>query len=206
MNTRLTKRQTQTTGDHPPTIHGIRTLTGHTMLLPFDEAIEYQQHIDRFSRDYQPVGEREVELVQSLADAQWRLNQIPGLEQGFYALARVKHASLFADEVAAVRDQLIESLALSTYREEFSALRTQETQLRRNFAKDLSELRKLQKNRGQRDFEPKQPTRSKPFVDSSDFHVTLSAPDSGFDFSGEINQLFHHPALAPGQPLERPFI
>jgi hypothetical protein len=64
-------------------------LTGRTVLLPGDDAALYERHVSRFFTELKPVGERETELVQSLTDAQWRMNRIPALEMGIYALARL---------------------------------------------------------------------------------------------------------------------
>jgi hypothetical protein len=43
----------------------------------------------RFQEELQPVGERETTLVQNLADTQWRLDRIPGLEFGLFALGPI---------------------------------------------------------------------------------------------------------------------
>lgn len=62
-------------------------LTGRTVLLPTDDAAAYQAHIAAYQKDLQPVGQRECDLVQSIADAMWRLRRIPGLELGIYQRA-----------------------------------------------------------------------------------------------------------------------
>src|SRR3954454_8136697 len=57
-------------------------LTGRTVLLPTEEAVEYQLHLQRFYAEFGPKGARERHLVQSIADTQWRLDRIPSLESG----------------------------------------------------------------------------------------------------------------------------
>jgi hypothetical protein len=84
-------------------------LTGRTVLLPGDDAALYECHVSRFFTEFKPVGERETELVQSLTDAQWRMNRIPALEMGIYALARLNFKDMFAQEEPAVREALIQN-------------------------------------------------------------------------------------------------
>ena len=87
-------------------------LTGHTVLLPSEDAALYQAHVSEFEKHYAPVGDEECKLVQSLADTEWRLLRIPALEMGVYAIGRLEFAGLFPDEDEAVRRHLIESSGL----------------------------------------------------------------------------------------------
>jgi hypothetical protein len=70
-------------------------LTGRTVLLPADDAERYERHLAAYDKAYAPIGERECELVQSLADATWRIDRIPGIEEALY----VKGCNQFAAEV-----------------------------------------------------------------------------------------------------------
>jgi len=55
-------------------------LTGRTVLLPSDDALIYQQHLDRHFSELSPATDRERALVQIVADAEWRLLRIHPLE------------------------------------------------------------------------------------------------------------------------------
>jgi hypothetical protein len=56
-------------------LNAIKTgLTGRTVLLPTEDAEAYQQHVTRYLAQYNPEGDQEKQLTQSLADTQWRLN------------------------------------------------------------------------------------------------------------------------------------
>ena len=55
-------------------------LTGQTVVMPAEDLEAYQQHIQRFVNEYHPQGATESQLVQSLADAAWRLNRVSVLE------------------------------------------------------------------------------------------------------------------------------
>jgi hypothetical protein len=87
-------------GKAKSSLNAVKTgLTGRTVLLPSEDAALYQQHVARFVQQYEPVGDEEQTLVQSLADTQWRLLRIPSLEAGIYALGRLEFAELFARSI-----------------------------------------------------------------------------------------------------------
>ena len=119
-------------------------LTGRTVLLPTDDAALYEKHVERFVREFKPQGERECELVQSLADTQWRLNRIPGLEMAIFARGRVQFAEKFAEYDNHTAAALIDSETLVVYHKELRNLHLQETRLRRQYANDADELKRLQ--------------------------------------------------------------
>jgi hypothetical protein len=151
-------------------------LTGHTVLLPEDDAAAYEDHVRRFFGEYGPSGDRERELVQSLADTQWRLSRIPGLEMGIYALARIQFADLFPDHDPEVRAALIEVHAFVVFQKQLNNLSVQEARLRRHFEKDLAELKSLQADcRRQRPKPASAPLQTHPSVPDRPFN--------GFEFS-----------------------
>jgi hypothetical protein len=101
------------TGDGKATssLNAVKTgLTGRTVLLPSDDVAAYESHVAGFFTQYQPEGDPEHRLVQSLADTEWRLLRIPSLESGIYALGRLELAAEFASEPDhTVRAALIEA-------------------------------------------------------------------------------------------------
>src|SRR5947209_7633537 len=95
-NAQLSTGPTTSEGKAKSSLNAVKTgLTGRTVLLPSEDAALYEAHVERFQRELQPVGEREAQLVQNLADTQWRLNRIPGLEFGLFALGRKCYADQF---------------------------------------------------------------------------------------------------------------
>ena len=102
------------------------------------------------SKHYAPVGDDERNLVQSLADTEWRLLRIPSLEMGIYAVGRIEFAGLFANEDEAVRKHLIEAQVFLAYQRQLNNLSIQESRLRRQREKDTAALRELQDNRKRR--------------------------------------------------------
>jgi hypothetical protein len=135
-------------GKAKSSLNAVKTgLTGRTVLLPTDDAEAYQQHIARYQEQYKPEGNQEKELTQSLADTQWRLNRIPILEQGIYAIGHREFAPEFENEDPSLRKALIETKTFLVYQRQLNNLSIQEARLRRQYDKDLAELTKLQQNR-----------------------------------------------------------
>src|SRR4051794_8022645 len=98
-NAQLSTGPTTSEGKTKSSLNAVKTgLTGRTVLLPSEDAAAYQEHVARYQEELAPVGEREKTLVQNLADTQWRLNRIPSLEAGLFALGRRRYADLFERE------------------------------------------------------------------------------------------------------------
>jgi hypothetical protein len=57
-------------GQSPASMNAVKTgLTGSAGLLPNDDdAARYERHVTRYISDFEPVGDRESELVRGLAD------------------------------------------------------------------------------------------------------------------------------------------
>ena len=120
-------------------------LTGRTVLLTSDDAVVYQQHLDRNFLEFSPATDRERALVQIIADAEWRLLRIHPLEASIWALGRLEFANDFADE------NLLQGKIYLTYKKDFTNLALQErriTNLRKN---NLAELQQLQQERKEKE-------------------------------------------------------
>jgi hypothetical protein len=144
-NAQLSTGPRTETGKRLSSVNAVKTgLTGRTVLLSSDDAALYQQHVQRFVHDYKPDGARECELVQSLADTQWRLNRIPGLEMALFARGRVKFAEQFAEYDDQTAIALIDAETLVVCQRELRNLHLQENRLRRQYERDLAELKQLQ--------------------------------------------------------------
>ncbi|HEY3457167.1 MAG TPA: hypothetical protein VGK64_21495 [Bryobacteraceae bacterium] len=142
-------------GRRKASLNAVKTgLTGATVLLPTDDAAEYQRHIAAYEKELQPVGLEESELVQSLADIAWRLRRIPALEMAIYAHGRIEFAEMFDDQQdPAVRRSLIELHTHLVYEKQLRNLQLQESRLVRRREKETAALRRLQEDRKQRERE-----------------------------------------------------
>jgi len=127
-------------------LNAVKTgLTGRTVLLPTDDAAAYEQHLARFIAEWKPATEAEKALVQSIADTEWRLQRIPSLEMGIYALGRIEFANLFEDQDTAMRPALLDAHIYLTRHRQLNNLSVQEGRLRRQREKDLASLAELKK-------------------------------------------------------------
>jgi hypothetical protein len=145
VNGALSHGPTSEEGKATSSLNALKTgLTGRTVLLPSEDAALYEAHLAQFRERYQPVGEQELALVQSLADAHWRLARIPSLEMGIFALGRLEFANLFPGQEESVRKQLIEVKTFLAYQRQLVNLGVQEGRLRRQAEKDLAALQALQ--------------------------------------------------------------
>ncbi len=147
-------------GKRIASMNAVKTgLTGRTVLLPSDDADAYRAHITAYEKEYKPVGLRETELVQSMADTQWRLQRIPGLESAIYARGRYEFAEAHANEELSLRKALIDLDTHLKYEKQLRNLQLQESRLTRRYEKESAELRQLQQSRDQRERKQETPTR-----------------------------------------------
>jgi hypothetical protein len=150
-NSQLSTGPTSEAGKAKSSLNAVKSgLTGRTVLLPGDDAALYESHVSHFIESYAPAGDDERNLVQSLADTQWRLLRIPSLEMGIYAIGRIEFAGSFPNEDEAVRKHLIEAQVFLAYQRQLNNLSIQENRLRRQRDKDTAALRELQEKRKQR--------------------------------------------------------
>jgi hypothetical protein len=84
-------------------------LTGRTVLLPNDDATAHRHLINLVNQKFNPVTDAEKHLVQTIADAEWRLLRIPTIEAGLYALGRKDLADQCEDPEA------LEAIIFRTY-------------------------------------------------------------------------------------------
>ncbi len=149
-NAQLSTGPRSAEGKVTSSMNAVKTgLTGRTVLLPSDDAEAYQQHLLAYENEFQPVGLRERELVQSLADIQWRLQRIPGLEMAIYARGRDEFAAQFEELDPAVLSARIDLETFLQYQKPLRNLQIQEGRLQRQREKDMAELRELQQERRQ---------------------------------------------------------
>jgi hypothetical protein len=183
-NSKLSTGPTSETGKAKSSLNAVKTgLTGRTVLLPGDDAARYEAHVSSFMQRFQPAGDDEHNLVQSLADTEWRLLRIPALEMGIYALGRLEFAELFPQEDEAVRKHLIEAKSFLAYQRQLNNLSVQEARLRRQREKDTAALRELQENR-KRKQKSTLDEAARQYIRAVREHNTSWRPEQfGFEFS-----------------------
>ncbi len=122
-------------------------LAGSTVLLPTDDAAEYERLLASCRRAYDPVGEEELTLVQSMVDSRWRIKRAQALQTGIMYKGRLEFANQFADQEPAARLTLIEVETYLKYEKSLRNLQAQEARLHRRYEKDAAELKRVQQAR-----------------------------------------------------------
>ncbi len=147
-NAQLSSGPTSPEGRAKSSLNAVKTgLTGRTVLLPSDDAPEYERHLRAYTDDFQPVGQREADLVQSIADTIWRLKRIPSLEAAVFAQGHIEFAEAFNQHEPALRAGMIEVQTFIKYEKQLRNLQLQESRLVRRREKETAELRQLQQER-----------------------------------------------------------
>jgi hypothetical protein len=122
-------------------------LTGQTVVMPAEDLEAYQHHIQSFVDEYQPQGATETQLVQSLADAAWRLNRVSALETNL-----LTHNIIYDDfpnheSTHEMREAIAIAAALDRHTKALANLSIHGQRLSRQFERTLALLQKLQHDR-----------------------------------------------------------
>jgi hypothetical protein len=174
-------------GNLPPVVCASTgtALTGRTVLLPADEIAEYERHLNAYVAEFEPVGLLETNLVQSIADTDWRLRRIPALESALFAKGRVEFVELFNEQDLAARPHLIDAHTFISYERQIRNLQLQEARLARRREKEIAELRSLQAGRIQ-----KQQNQKTPELPANGF--VFSTPQ--IEHAAMVQDRYHEPA------------
>ncbi|HTU48070.1 MAG TPA: hypothetical protein VMF91_23625 [Bryobacteraceae bacterium] len=157
-------------------------LTGRTVLLPSEDAAAYERHVRDYEKELRPVGQRECDLVQSIADSSWRLQRIPALEFAIYAQGRIQFANQFDEHEPGLRPALIELHTALAFEKQLRNLHLQEARLHRRREKDLAELRQAQSDRQNRDTQTLE-TAYRLYTQAKRDNKPFNPAELGFEFS-----------------------
>jgi hypothetical protein len=200
-NAQLSTGSKTSEGKAKASLNAVKTaLTGRTVLLPADDAAAYECHIQSFADDYSPVGLREANLVQSIADTWWRLKRIPSLESALFALGYVEFAGCFDEHDASLRPSLIEAQTFLKYEKQLRNLQLQEARLFRRYEKDRAELRQLQQERRQKEVEALERVSSL-YMAAKQAGQPFDLAEHGFEFSSA--QIEQHLERVQAQQVAR---
>ncbi len=148
-NAQFSTGPTSAEGKAKVSLNAVKTgLTGRTVLLPSDDVAAYEALIAEATAKWQPATPEEQRFTQALADTEWRLLRIPGLETGILSLGYRELAHEFADiEDPDARRSALNAKVWITYTRQLNNLATQESRLRRQREKDTAALTQLQSER-----------------------------------------------------------
>lgn len=154
LNAQLSTGPSTAEGKAKSSLNAVKTaLTGRTVLLPTDDAAEYERHLLAYTNDFHPVGPRESDLVQSIADIAWRLKRIPCLESAVFAQGYLEFGQAFNQHEPSLRAGMIELQTFVKYEKQLRNLQLQEARLARRREKEMAELRQLRLEREQNERE-----------------------------------------------------
>src|SRR5271165_1318258 len=141
---------------------------------------------------FNPVGEKETALVQAIADTEWRIARIPGLEYGIYALARIEFADKFNDQPAELRPGFIQAHTYLAYHRQLNNLSIQESRLNRQLAKITNELAALKRQRQEQE-QAKLTEAARHYIAANQAKKPFNHKEFGFEFS--MDQIDRHAKL-----------
>src|SRR3954447_42066 len=152
-NAQLSTGPRTAAGKAVSSLNAVKTgLCGRAVLLADDEeAAAYRAHIKRVLAWWNPDNVEEHALVQALADTQWRLESIPGLESALYARARLRGEPLLEHADPTTQRLLLDAQAEVAEAKALKNLRLHERRLRRQYEKDKAELNELRNERLERE-------------------------------------------------------
>jgi len=168
-------------------------VTGRTVLLLTDEAAEYDRHVRAWQDDLCPLGARECDLVQSIADTTWRLKRIPCLESAIFAQGHIEFAESFNQHDPSLRASMIDVQTFMKYEKQLRNLQLQESRLVRRREKELAELRQIQQERKAWEREALE-TAAQLYLHAKESNQPFEPVANGFVFS--IEQIQQHLASA----------
>jgi hypothetical protein len=122
-------------------------LTGQTVVMPAEDLEAYQHHIQNFVDEYHPQGATETQLVQSLADAAWRLNRVAVLETNLLTHDIVYEDFPNHESTHEMRETTAIAAALDSHTRALANLSLHGQRLSRQFEKTLKLLQDLQSKR-----------------------------------------------------------
>jgi hypothetical protein len=157
-------------------------LTGHTILLPTDDAQLYEEHLLGYADLFEPEGDRETELVQSIADCRWRIARIPGLEAALYARGQIEFAQLYEGHEDRQRAFLIGGETYTKYFKQLHNPQLQEQRLSRRADKEEQILKVMQKERIQ-ERQAKLTLAARQYLAAQKENKPFNPAEFGFEFS-----------------------
>lgn len=158
-------------------------LTGRAILLASNEVDEYTFLLSSHHAAYLPVTEAESELVQTIADCEWRLRRYVRLQTGIVALGEKEFASQFAEEKPEVRKALITAQAHLTYERQLNTLSLQESRMYDQKTKAIAALEVLKRARPQKRLSDYSEISAK---GSRETRAAAAFSEDGFDFSNPV--------------------
>ena len=174
------------TGRSRISLNAVKTgLTGETVVLSEEEGERYRALLGKYQNEFQPVGVRESELVQSLIDLRWRLNRIPGLEAALNTYARNLVMDKYAEMDKTAREFFLTVDVYEQNEKKLKNIHFHEARLARRYEKEMAKLEALQAERKAKQEEANQAASKTAPAPQSATSAKPAAPatENGFVFA-----------------------
>src|SRR5580658_7446095 len=122
-------------------------LTGQTVLLPGEDPNLFQDFCASYHQQYKPSGPTETNMVQHIAETQWRLNRIGSMENNIVALGARQCAGTLDPENPEIDAALAQAKAYSDAMDKIAKLSLHQQRLTRILHPSLAELADIQEKR-----------------------------------------------------------
>ncbi|MEP6714344.1 MAG: hypothetical protein ABJC09_02145 [Terriglobia bacterium] len=109
-------------------------LTGHTILMPYEDAARYQVFIENIIASLRPEGAPEESLARTVADGYWRLNRARAIESNIFALGAAASPAAPLTQARTYLDNACQFQLLTLY----------EARIDRAIRRSAAELKELQ--------------------------------------------------------------
>jgi hypothetical protein len=128
---------------------------GLTAVMTDHERIAQREFIDAFVRDCDPLGPVELQLANTLAMDNWRLNRIKATEENIFAVGyEINPGETFSSPIPQVEAAFAHALSYITHADTLNQLSLYESRLSRNIARTAKLLAERQAQRPQRRAQP----------------------------------------------------
>lgn len=126
-------------------------LTGQVVVLPGEDLAIYQAFCREYFEEWRPKGPTEKNLVQSLADNQWRIHRAHAHELGVYANGLARFGNRIEADRAEVHTALTGAVVEVEQSAQLDRLSRHGSRIQRDFENTLKQLQQLQAARMQRE-------------------------------------------------------
>jgi hypothetical protein len=126
-------------------------LAGDVVLMPEEDMQIFQVFCHDFHQEWQPVGQTEKQLVQTLANNQWRIHRAHSRERAVYAIGQDKLGDQIDAEQPEVRTALTAALVDIQQSKELERISRHGSRIQRDYMNTLKMLQQLQAERKQRE-------------------------------------------------------
>jgi hypothetical protein len=159
-------------------------LTGQTVVLPGENVSHFEDLFLAFQQDLKPFGQLEKQLVQTIAETQWRINRVASIESNLIALGVHEYAETIDTEDPIIHSALVQAKAVRAEMAQIAMLGLHQTRLTKILHQTLAQLKQAQTTRKEQE-EKAFRQAAKIYNLKQELEEPWQPSDDGFEFSTE---------------------